>query len=229
MLNARLSHECKSDHLCYLGRVPYGIRRYSTMYVRHGTITHAGMLISRNGTTTGRFMILAYDIMQSVRCSDACIVTVDSTLLEERRFTRDYCFYSTILFRRTGYSNWRLALRKPLDQSCLSLFSLFLGLYCILCAVLTIVYFCPLLIFWSWWILMVRHCMLSTLSRRLPWSATKTRGSDSIQCTHPARTPTSWQPSCLPVWEAFGSPQTKSTVPVQEHDHSRDQARNYYL
>ena len=42
------------------------------MYVRHGTITHAGMLLSRNGTTTGRYMILAYDVMQSVRCSDAC-------------------------------------------------------------------------------------------------------------------------------------------------------------
>ena len=64
---------CKSDHSCYLGRVPYGIRRYSTMYVRHGTITHTGMLLSRNGTTTGRYMILAYDVMQSVRCSDACV------------------------------------------------------------------------------------------------------------------------------------------------------------
>ena len=39
---SRLSHKCKSDHSCYLGRVPYGIRRYSMMYVRHGTITHVG-------------------------------------------------------------------------------------------------------------------------------------------------------------------------------------------
>ena len=51
------------------------------MYVRHGTITHvrregttyAEMLLSRNGTKTGRYMILAYDVMQSVRCSDACL------------------------------------------------------------------------------------------------------------------------------------------------------------
>ena len=78
--NTRLSHKCKSDHFCYLGRVPYGIRRYSTMYVRHGTITHAGMLLSRNGTTTGRYMILAYDVMQSVRCSDAWIWHMSATI-----------------------------------------------------------------------------------------------------------------------------------------------------
>ena len=36
------------------------------MYVRHGTITHAGMLLSRNGTTTGRYMILAYDVIQKM-------------------------------------------------------------------------------------------------------------------------------------------------------------------
>ena len=29
------------------------------------------MLLSRNGTKTGRYMILAYDVMQSVRCSGA--------------------------------------------------------------------------------------------------------------------------------------------------------------
>ena len=51
--------KCKGDHFCCLGRVPYGIRRYSTRYVRHGTITrrdgttYTGMLLSRNGTKIG--------------------------------------------------------------------------------------------------------------------------------------------------------------------------------
>ena len=30
------------------------------------------MLLSRNGTKTWRYMIFAYDVMHSVRCSDAC-------------------------------------------------------------------------------------------------------------------------------------------------------------
>ena len=34
------------------------------------------MLLSRNGTKTGWYMILAYDVTLSVRCSDACC-TVD--------------------------------------------------------------------------------------------------------------------------------------------------------
>ena len=50
-------------------------------------------------------------------------------------------------FGKKWHLNRRLALRKPLDPSCLSIFSLFLPLSCILCTVSTIVYFCPLLIF----------------------------------------------------------------------------------
>ena len=76
---ARGSHKCKSDHSCYLGRVPHGIRpvQYDVRtawynYTRREGTTYAEMLLSRNGTKTGRYIILAYDVMQSVRCSDAC-------------------------------------------------------------------------------------------------------------------------------------------------------------
>ena len=40
-------------------------------YTRRDGTTYAVMLLSRNGTKTGRYMILAYDVMQSVRCSGA--------------------------------------------------------------------------------------------------------------------------------------------------------------
>ena len=46
----------EKKNYCCLGRVPYGIRRYSTRYVRHSTITHVWTvqqtlerLLSRNG------------------------------------------------------------------------------------------------------------------------------------------------------------------------------------
>ena len=77
-LGSRGSHQCKSDHFCYLGRVPYGIRpvQYNVRtswynYTRRDSTTYAAMLLSRNGTKTGRYMILAYDVTLSVRCSDA--------------------------------------------------------------------------------------------------------------------------------------------------------------
>ena len=52
--------------------VQYDVRTAWYNYTRRDGTTYAGMLLSRNGTKTGRFMILAYDVMQSVRCSGAC-------------------------------------------------------------------------------------------------------------------------------------------------------------
>ena len=59
--------------------VPYGIRpvQYDVRtawynYTRRDGTTYAEMLLSRNGTKTGWYMILAYDVTLSVRCSDAC-------------------------------------------------------------------------------------------------------------------------------------------------------------
>ena len=79
MVWSRGSHKCTSDHFCYLGRVPYGIwpvqydvRTAWYNYTRRDGTTYAGMLLSRNGTKTGWYMILAYDVTLSVRCSDAC-------------------------------------------------------------------------------------------------------------------------------------------------------------
>ena len=75
---SRGSHKCKSVHFSYLGRVPYGIRpvQYDVHtswynYTRRDGTTYTEMLLSRNGTKTGRYMILAYDVTLSVRCSDA--------------------------------------------------------------------------------------------------------------------------------------------------------------
>ena len=49
-------HAPFSDHFCCLGRVPYGIRRYSTRCVRHGTITHVGTVQqSRDVTKSERY------------------------------------------------------------------------------------------------------------------------------------------------------------------------------
>ena len=66
-------------------------------YTRRDGTTYAEMLLSRNGTKTGRYMILAHDVMQSVRCSDAwktfddkrwCFYGLFSRLLV---FFADYC------------------------------------------------------------------------------------------------------------------------------------------
>ena len=50
----------------------YDVRTAWYNYTRRDGTTYAGMLLSRNGTKTGRYMILAYDVTLSVRCSDAC-------------------------------------------------------------------------------------------------------------------------------------------------------------
>ena len=52
--------------------VQYDVRTAWYNYTRREGTTYAEMLLCRNGTKTGRYMILAYDVMQSVRCSDAC-------------------------------------------------------------------------------------------------------------------------------------------------------------
>ena len=149
----------------------------------------------------------------------------NSTLLDECRFTRDdYLQFDPS--GRTLHPNQRLALRKPLNPSCYSLFSLFVQLNCILCIVSTTVYFCPLLIFWCWWILMVHPCRLSTLLRILPQSTTWPWVASSIPCRHPAQTPTAWQPTCLPAWEPFGSPQRIAQFRSRSATAQGDQARN---
>ena len=49
-------HAPLSDHFCCLGRVLYGIRRYSTRCVWHGTITHVGTVQqSRDVTKSERY------------------------------------------------------------------------------------------------------------------------------------------------------------------------------
>ena len=58
------------------------------------------------------------------------ISTVVSTLLDEQRITTN-CLFLDSPFWKKCYLNWRLALRKPVDPSCLSLFRLFLRLSCI--------------------------------------------------------------------------------------------------
>ena len=66
-------HAPLSEHFCCLGRVPYGIRRYSTRCVRHGTIhtsgryNKAGMLPSRNGTKIGT--VHDFSLYRTARCS----------------------------------------------------------------------------------------------------------------------------------------------------------------
>ena len=55
-------------------QLQYDVRTAWYNYTRRDGTTYAGMLLSRNGTKAGRYMILAYDVMQSVRCSDACKV-----------------------------------------------------------------------------------------------------------------------------------------------------------
>ena len=37
-----------------------------------GRTTYAGILLSRNSTKSGRYMILVYDVTPGVRCSGAC-------------------------------------------------------------------------------------------------------------------------------------------------------------
>ena len=78
------SHWCKSGHFSYLGRVPYGIRpvQYDVRTAwynctRWDGTTYAEMLLSRNGTKTGWYIILAYDVTLSVRCSNAWLGIVD--------------------------------------------------------------------------------------------------------------------------------------------------------
>ena len=61
---SRPSQLVKSDNYGCLGRVPYGIFRYSTRYVRHGTITQIGTVQQTPGRykvgtvqKSGRYMI----------------------------------------------------------------------------------------------------------------------------------------------------------------------------
>ena len=71
---SRGSHWCKSGHFSYLGRVPYcirpvqyGVRTAWYNYTRRDGTTYAEMVLSRNGTKTGWYIILAYDVTLSVR------------------------------------------------------------------------------------------------------------------------------------------------------------------
>ena len=89
-------HAPLSDHFCCLGRVPYGIRQYSTRCVRHGTITHVGtvqqtrdVIKSEQVQKSGRNMILACTVPPGVRpytSRDCCaihpvIITLNRSLL----------------------------------------------------------------------------------------------------------------------------------------------------
>ena len=67
--------------------VQYDVRTAWYNYTRRGGTTFAGMLLSRNGTKTGRYMILAYDVTLSVRCSDTCDIPKLSAI-------NDVCFES---------------------------------------------------------------------------------------------------------------------------------------
>ena len=66
-------HAPLSDHFCCLGRVPYGIRRYSTSW--YGTVqlqtsgryNKAGMLLSQNGTKIGT--VHDFSLYRTARCS----------------------------------------------------------------------------------------------------------------------------------------------------------------
>ena len=43
-------------------------------YTRRDGTTYAGILLSRNSTKSGRYMILVYDVTPGVRCSGACYI-----------------------------------------------------------------------------------------------------------------------------------------------------------
>ena len=51
--------------------VQYDVRTAWYNYTRRDSTTYAKMLLSRNGTKTGWYMILAYDVTLCVCCSDA--------------------------------------------------------------------------------------------------------------------------------------------------------------
>ena len=94
VLITRGSHKCKSDHYSYLGRVPYGILpvQYDVRtawydYTRRDGTTYTEMLLSRNGTKTGWYMILAYDVTLSVRCRHKlhCSATPPSSFFNQPR------------------------------------------------------------------------------------------------------------------------------------------------
>ena len=130
-------------------------------------IVFACVIVNTNFWASG-MIFLSFSFMYVVRvfnwCSAGYYWILVSTLKDEQRITTDRLFSRLWPFWEMWHLNRRLAFRKPLDPSCLSLFSLFFSVYlAFLCTVVTIVYFCPLLIFWSWWILMVCPCRLSTL------------------------------------------------------------------
>ena len=49
--------------------VQYEVRTAWYNYTRRDSKTYAGILQSRNGTKSGRYIILAYDVTPGVRCS----------------------------------------------------------------------------------------------------------------------------------------------------------------
>ena len=53
----------------YAGTVRYEVHTAWYNYTRRDGTTYAEILLSRNGTKSGRYMILAYDVTPGVSCS----------------------------------------------------------------------------------------------------------------------------------------------------------------
>ena len=112
-------------------------------------------------------------------------------------------------FGKKWHLNRRLALRKPLDPSCLSLFSFFpfiLHFY-VLCRRLFT--FAPC---WFFFILMDPNGsplqVINPVGGDYNSPRSGHRVARLIRVHIPSRTPRAWQPTCLPAWDPLGSPQT---------------------
>ena len=130
----------------------------------------------------GIIFLLYSFFLQSAFLPGAPLITTCSYcwLLDALRFYRRRFSAVWPIFGKCFFRDWRLALRESLDSSCFNLFCPFfpfmLYFYTVVATVYicsAIVYFCPLSMFWSWWIPMVRFYRFSTLDKETTRSTTK--------------------------------------------------------